>query len=159
MPAPGGPLNQKVMTPGRCDLERAARLFLPVHLVEVVLGGLDFQRDHGVRWRLGLDWLLACDVCDHACEVVAWNDLESIDQGGLDRVGCGDEDSLKPMPVEPTRGNDDSIHVAHRAIKGQLANKCRARRCDLAHHRQGDRDRHRQVQATAFLTQFCRGPS
>jgi hypothetical protein len=60
------------------------------------------------------------------------------------------------MPAEPTRGNQDSVHVAHRTVKGELAKECRARWWGLAHHREGDGNGHRQIQAAAFLAQLRR---
>src|SRR5258708_6363637 len=112
--------------------------------------------EDGVSRRLGLDWLLARDVCDQAGKIATRNDIETVDQSRLDRVAFRDEDSLEPVLAKPTRGNEDAIDVANGTIESKLPNECGTRRCGPTHHRQGYSDRHRQIKSGAFFTKLRR---
>jgi hypothetical protein len=137
------------------DLERAARLLLPVDLGQVVLGFFIARRRRAGR-RLGRDRLPSHEMRDNAREVSARDDLEALDQRCLSRVGRRNKDALEPVPMKPARSDEHAIDMGDGTIESELAQKRRARwgRCSENSKRHGNSDW--KVQPTSLLSKLGR---
>src|SRR5437773_1099331 len=145
------------MAPRGRDLERAPRLLLPVHLEQVAFRVFTVTHERRRCWWLRRNQLSADDMRDDGGESRTWNYLETVDECSLCRVRRRDEDALVAPPLQPSGGNEHAIHVAHGPVEGELAQKRRPGLRRLAHHRQRNRDSHRQIQPAAFLAKLCGG--